>query len=81
MQLTHEEESIIMNALHDYSTNQYIAANQMEMVATQNLIKKIEESKNEVEEDSGPQADAGSETGIELEEGYSQPLNCEVCDD
>lgn len=81
MQLTHDEEAVIMNALHDYSTNQYIAGNQMEMVTTQNLIKKIEESKNGVEEDSGPQADAGSETGIELEEGYSQPLNCEVCDD
>ena len=81
MQLTHEEETVIMNALHDYSTNQYVTGNQMEMVATQNLIKKIEESKGGVEEDSGPQADAGSETGIELEEGYSQPLNCEVCDD
>tara|TARA_A100001011_G_C14300485_1_gene840543 strand:- start:107 stop:352 length:246 start_codon:yes stop_codon:yes gene_type:complete len=81
MQLTHDEEAVIMNALHDYSTNQYIAGNQMEMVTTQNLIKKIEESKNGVEEDSGPQADAGSETGIELEERYSQPLNCEVCDD
>ena len=81
MQLTHEEESIIMNALHDYSTNQYVAGNQMEMVATQNLIKKIEESKNKVEEDSSPQTDAGSETGIELEEGYSQPPTCEVCDD
>lgn len=81
MQLTHKEEAIIMNALHDYSTNQYVAGNQMEMVATQNLIKKIEESKGGVEEDSGPQADAGSETGIELEEGYSQPATCEVCDD
>ena len=81
MQLTHEEEAIIMNALHDYSTNQYVTGNQMEMVATQNLIKKIEELKGVVEEDSGPQADAGSETGIELEEGYSQPPTCEVCDD
>ena len=81
MQLTHEEEAIIMNALHDYSTNQYVAGNQMKMVATQSLIKKIEESKGGVEEDSGPQADAGSETGIELEEGYNQPTTCEVCDD
>ena len=80
MDLSQNETDIVITALNDYSASEYLKGNNNKMVDAQNLIKRIEEASGRG--DSGQSADAGSETGIELENGYNDTNRvCEVCDE
>ena len=85
MKLTHEQTTIIIDALQDMRSNLYINDNMVKMHKVGKIITNIEkemepkdlsQKKIMISDD-----EVGSETGIERDYASEGKPNCEVCDD
>ena len=87
MKLTHEQTTIIIDALQDMRANLYINDNMVKMHKVGKIIANIEKEmepkdlsqKKIMINDNAD--DIGCETGIERDYASQGKPNCEVCDD